>query len=58
MFVGGQRRERANTRPPNIVAVALLVLPIIAGLAVTIPTQNPLPVIAGVLIGIVLVQSP
>jgi regulator of protease activity HflC (stomatin/prohibitin superfamily) len=58
MFVGGQRRERANTRPPNIVAVALLVLPIIAGLAVTIPTQNPFPVIAGVLIGIVLVQSP
>ena len=58
MFVGGQRRERSNTRPPNIVGVALLVLPIIVGLAVTIPTQNPFPVIAGVLIGIVLVQSP
>jgi len=58
MFVGGPRRERSNARPPNIVAVALLVLPIIVGLAVTIPTQNPFPVIAGVLIGIVLVQSP
>jgi regulator of protease activity HflC (stomatin/prohibitin superfamily) len=58
MFVGGQRRERSNARPPNIVAVALLVLPIIAGLGFTIPTQNPFPVIAGVLIGIVLVQSP
>jgi regulator of protease activity HflC (stomatin/prohibitin superfamily) len=58
MFIGGQRRERPNVRPPNVVALALLVLPIIAGLAITIPTQNPFPVIAGVLIGIVLLQSP
>src|SRR5438128_11589411 len=58
MFVGSQRRERPNVHPPNIVAVALLALPIIAGLAVTIPTENPFPVIAGLVIGLVLMQSP
>src|SRR5438067_2051431 len=58
LLAGTHRRERPNVRPPNVVAVALLALPIAAGLAITIPTQNPVPVIAGVLIGLVLMQSP
>ncbi len=58
MLVGGQRRERPNMRPPNIVAITLLAISIIAGLLVTMATQNPIPVIAGILIGLVLLQSP
>jgi len=44
--------------PPNIVGIALLVIPIIAGLVVTLNSDNPLPVIGGLLIGLVLMQSP
>jgi len=42
----------------NIVAIFVLVAPIIIGLAGTIATQNPLFVIAGIVLGLVLMQSP
>jgi regulator of protease activity HflC (stomatin/prohibitin superfamily) len=42
----------------NIVAIFVLVAPIIIGLAGTIVTQNPLLVIAGIVLGLVLMQSP
>src|SRR5436190_23736409 len=58
LLAGSQRRERPNVRPPNVIAIALLALAIVAGLSITIPTENPIPVIAGVLIGLVLMQSP
>jgi regulator of protease activity HflC (stomatin/prohibitin superfamily) len=48
----------SNVRPLNVVALLLLAIPIIAGLVVTLNTNNPLPVIGGVMIGIVLMQSP
>jgi regulator of protease activity HflC (stomatin/prohibitin superfamily) len=47
-----------NVRPPNVVALLLLAIPIIAGLVVTLNTDNPFPVIGGLLIGIVFMQSP
>ena len=42
----------------NVVAAVMLVTPIAIGIAGTVATNNPLPIIAGVLVGIVLVQSP
>jgi regulator of protease activity HflC (stomatin/prohibitin superfamily) len=48
----------SNVHPFNVVALVLLAIPIIAGLVVTLNTNNPLPVVGGALIGIVLMQSP
>ncbi|MEA2236866.1 MAG: hypothetical protein QOC81_1590 [Thermoanaerobaculia bacterium] len=53
-----QPRVRPQAPRVNIVAVAVLVLPIVIGLTVTIATQNPFPVIGGILLGLVLMQSP
>jgi regulator of protease activity HflC (stomatin/prohibitin superfamily) len=62
MFTGSRRRESGgagpNIHPPNVIGIALLVIPILAGLAVTVNINNPIPVIAGILIGLVLIQSP
>src|SRR5262245_36355750 len=61
MFGGGRRRESgsgSNVRPPNVVAIAMLIVPIIVGLVVTISIKNPFPVLAGLLVGLVLMQSP
>jgi regulator of protease activity HflC (stomatin/prohibitin superfamily) len=63
MFAGSRRGRDfggsgPNVHPPNVIAIMLLVVPIIAGLVVTLNTNNPFPVIAGILIGIVLMQSP
>src|SRR5215470_3287231 len=52
---GGSGR---NGSPLNVVALVLLAIPIIAGLVVTLNTNNPFPVIGGLLVGIVLMQSP
>jgi regulator of protease activity HflC (stomatin/prohibitin superfamily) len=58
LLVGASRRERPNVRPPNVVAIALLAVPIIIGLVITLNSDNPLPVVAGLLVGVVLMQSP
>jgi ABC-type uncharacterized transport system permease subunit len=58
LLVGASRRERPNVRPPNIVGIALLAIPIIVGLVITVNSNNPFPVIAGLLLGLVLMQSP
>ena len=51
--------QQQNTfRGPNVVAIALLVFCILAGAAVTILVQNPVPVVAGLLVGLVAMQSP
>ena len=58
LLVGAHRRERPNVRPPNVVSITLLAIPIIVGLVITLNSDNPFPVIAGLLIGLVLMQSP
>jgi regulator of protease activity HflC (stomatin/prohibitin superfamily) len=58
LLIGAQRRERPNVRPPNVVGITLLAIPIIVGLVITLNSNNPFPVIAGLLIGLVLMQSP
>jgi regulator of protease activity HflC (stomatin/prohibitin superfamily) len=59
---GSRRREPVssgpNVRPPNVVGIALLAIPILAGLVITLNTNNPFPVIGGLLIGLVLMQAP
>src|SRR5262245_26320408 len=56
--VARRRRDGAPIRPPNVVAVVLLILSIVVGLLLTIALQNPAPVIAGLVIGVILMQSP
>jgi regulator of protease activity HflC (stomatin/prohibitin superfamily) len=53
-----RRREGRPVRPPNVVAVALLVASIAVGLTATIMLQHPAPAILGILAGIVLLQAP
>src|SRR4029450_1072125 len=57
LLIGAPRRERP-VRPPNVVGITLLAIPIIVGLVMTLNSNNPFPVIAGLLIGLVLMQSP
>src|SRR6187200_2634776 len=42
----------------NVVAAAMLLTPIVIGIGGTVATNNPLPVIAGIVVGLVLVQAP
>jgi regulator of protease activity HflC (stomatin/prohibitin superfamily) len=55
---GRHRDNRGDMHPPNIVAVVWLLLPALAGAAASASLHNPVPAIAGVAIGLVLMQSP
>jgi regulator of protease activity HflC (stomatin/prohibitin superfamily) len=57
-FSAARRREGADLHPPNIIAVVFLLVPALAGVALTVTLQNPVPAIAGVILGLVLMQSP
>src|SRR5689334_5970819 len=52
------RRAAGEAQAPNVVAIAVFVVPFLAGLWATLSSQNPAWVVAGALIGIVLMQSP
>jgi regulator of protease activity HflC (stomatin/prohibitin superfamily) len=56
--VANQTRVRPAAPRVNIVAIAVLVLPFVIGVAITVVMQNPLGIIAGLLLGLVLMQSP
>ena len=57
--LANQQRVRNFEGPRvNIVAVAVLVFPILAGIFVTVMARNPLWLIGGILLGLVLMQSP
>ncbi len=47
-----------DVRSPNVVAVALLLVPLLAGVWLTVAAGNPVPAIVGGLLGVVLMQSP
>jgi regulator of protease activity HflC (stomatin/prohibitin superfamily) len=49
---------RLNVRGPNIIAIFLLAAPILAGAALTAMSRSPFPVIGGLLIGLIVMQSP
>src|SRR5262245_32271426 len=58
MAAARRRRDGAPVRPPNVVAVAVLILWLVIGLFLTIALANPAPVIVGLVAGIITMQSP
>jgi regulator of protease activity HflC (stomatin/prohibitin superfamily) len=59
--VAAANRERVrnfNGPRPNIVAIFVLLVPFLAGLGLLIATGNPLWVIGGIIVGLILMQSP
>ena len=52
-----QRRE-FKARPPNVVAITFMLIPISVGVALTVATRWPGFAIAGLILGVVLMQSP
>lgn len=52
------RRTEFNTRPPNVVAMALLLMPTLVGLWLTLSSGNPYGVVAGLVVGLGAMQSP
>jgi len=57
-FSAALRREGADLHPPNIVAVVFLLVPALTGVALTVTMKNPVPAIAGIVVGLVLMQAP
>ena len=53
-----ERVRNFNGPRPNIVAIFVLVIPILTGLGVLIATGNPLWLIGGIVVGLILMQSP
>jgi regulator of protease activity HflC (stomatin/prohibitin superfamily) len=53
-----ERNRPGNGPRPNIVAVFVLAVPVIIGLAGVIATENPVWIISGAVLGLVLMQSP
>ena len=49
---------RLNVRGPNIIAIFMLAAPILAGAALTVMSRSPFPVIGGLVIGLIVMQSP
>jgi len=59
--LGGKRSQdpvAGRDARMNIVAVALLLIPACAGLALTASTESPWPFLVGALVGVTLMQSP
>ncbi len=53
-----ERNRPGNGPRPNIVAIFVLVAPVLIGLAGVIATENPVWIISGAVLGLVLMQSP
>jgi len=56
--LNARRRGEVNVRPPNIIAVALMVASLLVGVILMIASQNPFPLIGGLIVGLILMQSP
>jgi regulator of protease activity HflC (stomatin/prohibitin superfamily) len=53
-----RRGPDLNVRPPNIVAVALLVASLSIGVLLLIASQSPFPLIGSLIVGLIVMQSP
>jgi regulator of protease activity HflC (stomatin/prohibitin superfamily) len=51
-------RDSLSGRSPNVIAIAVFGTPVLVGLGLTALSRNPVPVVAGILIGLVAMQSP
>jgi regulator of protease activity HflC (stomatin/prohibitin superfamily) len=49
---------KMDVRAPNIVAIFMLLASILAGVGVTLMARSPFPAIAGLLVGLIVMQSP
>jgi regulator of protease activity HflC (stomatin/prohibitin superfamily) len=59
VFENAGARSRIDGRPPNVVALAVLFVSVVTGLLLTWAMRgNPVPTIAAVIIGVVLMQAP
>ncbi len=59
VFENAGARSRIDGRPPNVVALAVLFVSVVIGLCLTWAMGgNPVPTIAAVIIGVVLMQAP
>ena len=59
VFENAGARSRIDGRPPNVVALAVLFVSVVTGLLLTWAMGgNPVPTIAAVIIGVVLMQAP
>ena len=56
--IAARRLEGAPGRGPNVIALTVLLAPIVVGLILTVLTDQPAPAIAGLIIGVVAMQSP
>jgi hypothetical protein len=52
------RRAGGDLQPPNVVAVAVFLVPLLIGIGATLSANNPWGAVAGALVGVVLMQSP
>ena len=57
-FTAVVRRRESRDARPNVVAVVFLLVPALLGVAGTVLTSSPAPAVAGVILGLVLMQSP
>jgi regulator of protease activity HflC (stomatin/prohibitin superfamily) len=53
-----ERIRPLNPPRPNIVAIFVLLVPVLLGLAGVIITENPVFIISGIVVGLILMQSP
>jgi regulator of protease activity HflC (stomatin/prohibitin superfamily) len=51
-------RRNPDLRPPNVVALAVLLASVLTGIALTALRQSPAPAIIGLIVGVVGMQSP
>src|SRR5438067_12897213 len=54
----GEDDSSAGAPRVNVVAAAMLLAPVVIGIGGTVATNTPLPVIVGVVVGLVLMQAP
>jgi regulator of protease activity HflC (stomatin/prohibitin superfamily) len=56
--LAARRREGGSGRPPNVIALTVLLAPIAVGLLITARSDQPAPAIIGLVLGVVGMQSP
>jgi regulator of protease activity HflC (stomatin/prohibitin superfamily) len=50
--------SRARDAQPNVVAIVFFLVPLLAGVLATVAARNPVPVIAGLIVGAIAAQAP
>jgi regulator of protease activity HflC (stomatin/prohibitin superfamily) len=56
--LGVSPRGGSSGRSPNVISIAMLAVPALVGFVMTASLNSPVPIIAGVIVGLVAMQSP